>query len=108
MKRIHILTFVAAILLAGVYPVYAVSPLDFFPYKKGEQLEYDKVKNGKKSTIEKTCLGIELVNGKEVFAIKHSETTGYLTREGAVVYYLARMGLLGLVTVLQVRTHPVY
>ncbi len=89
MKRIHILTFAAAILLVGVYPVYAVSPLDFFPYKKGEQIEYDIVQNGKKSTIGKTCIGIELINGKEVFAMKVSETIGYGKRELGFQYYLA-------------------
>ena len=88
MKKIHILTFVAGMLLAGVYPVYALSPLDFFPYKKGDQIEYDKITNGKKSTIEETCLGIELVNGKEVFAMKNSETIGYMKHEPATKYYV--------------------
>ncbi len=90
MKRILVFTFVAVILLAGVYPVYGASPFDFFPYKKGETIEFGEITNAVKgNTIKWTCQGIELVNGKEVFAIETSIIDSHgRVRHGTVIYYL--------------------
>jgi len=90
MKRILVFTFVAVILLAGVYPVYGASPFDFFPYKKGETIEFGVIRNAVKGDTTKwTCQGIELVNGKEVFAIEISKIDSHgQVRHGVVIYYL--------------------
>ena len=96
MKRILVFTFVAVILLAGVYPVYGASPYDFFPYKKGETIVFGTMWGGVKgNTNTWTCQGIELVNGKEVFAIETSTTDSHArVVGGSVNFYLINKNAL--------------
>ena len=86
MKRITILTILTslvAIVLTLTGTVYCSSLLALFPYKKGDQVIFERTrfvsqKNGAQTTSQKetdeiraTCLGIEVLEGKEVLAIKH-------------------------------------